>query len=101
MHVMARPAISAAKTKHRDAADWLDAWWVMANKARWTKLDEVRSDYPATDQVGGCLVFDVKGNTYRLICGVVYAGMCRGRLYVKHFLTHAEYDKEKWKDDCK
>lgn len=52
-------------------------------------------------QVGSCLVFNVCGNNYRLICGVTYANAwARGTLYVKHFLTHADYDKGKWKADC-
>ena len=57
--------------------------------------------YPSADQVGGCLVFDACGNRYRLIVGVVYADETKGgTLFVKQFLTHAQYDKGKWKESC-
>ena len=101
MHIIARPAISAAKLRHRDAARWLDGWWAVASRRSWTSLDDVRRDYPTADQVGRCLVFDSKGNKYRLVCGVSYArSSTQGTLFVKHFLTHAEYDSDQWKKDC-
>jgi mRNA interferase HigB len=51
--------------------------------------------------VGSCLVFNIRGNKYRLICGVCYANQWAKRtLFVKHFLTHAEYDKATWRRDC-
>jgi len=47
-----------------------------------------------------CLVFNARGNNYRLICRVKWPsnGM-RGALFIKHFLTHAEYDRGNWKAD--
>ncbi len=70
-------------------------------REQWGNLQHVREAYPQTDQVGSCLVFDVKGNAYRLIAGVRYASMTRGgTLFVKHFLTHAEYARDDWKKDC-
>jgi len=40
-------------------------------------------------------VFNIRGNNYRLICGVAYANRwVKGTLFVKLFLTHAEYDKD-------
>jgi mRNA interferase HigB len=102
MHVIARPAITKARHDYPDAEKWLDAWWMLATKARWQKLEAVRIDYPTVDQVGRCLVFNVCGNKYRFIVGVSYADQwTRGTLFVKHFLTHAEYDKDRWKKDCR
>ena len=41
------------------------------------------------------------GNRYRLIVGVKYADEVQhGTVWVKHFLTHAEYSKGHWKRDC-
>jgi len=52
------------------------------------------------DQVGSCLVFNATG-ARRLIVGVRYASEARGgTLFVKHFITHADYDKGHWKKDC-
>jgi mRNA interferase HigB len=101
MHVISRRAIDAAIQQHSDAAEWLNAWWKRACKARWESLHDVRIDYASADQVDCCLVFNVRGNKYRFICRVTYADQwTRGTLLVKHFLTHAEYDKNKWIRDC-
>lgn len=101
MHIIARPAIINAKQRYPKASSWLDAWWAVAGKAVWTRLADVRSIYPDTDEVGQCLVFDVCGNDYRFICRVIYANdWTGGTIFVKHFLTHAEYDKKKWCKDC-
>jgi mRNA interferase HigB len=101
MHIISRPAIVAASQHHPDAAEWLRRWWADAAAARWENLRDVRANYPAADQVCHCLVFNVRGNRYRLICRVTYANAWqRGTLLVKHFLTHAEYDKDDWKKDC-
>jgi mRNA interferase HigB len=101
MHIIARPAISEAQRRHPDAADWLDGWWQGAGNAAWAKLADVRRHYPDTDQVGQCLIFNVRGNNYRLICRVTYANQwTKGTLLFRHFLTHAEYDKNKWCKGC-
>ena len=101
MNVISRPAIRAAQRRHSDIADWLDHWWQVAKLARWQSLHDVRVTYPASDQVGHCLVFNVRGNKYRFIVGVSYASEERGgTLFIKHFLTHAEYTKGQWREDC-
>ena len=101
MHIIARPAIKAAKRRCPNASAWLDSWWQTASMAVWTRLADVRKSYPKADEVGRCLVFNVSGNDYRLICRVTYANeWTNGTLLVKHFLTHADYSKEKWCKDC-
>jgi mRNA interferase HigB len=101
MNVLSRPTIDSAARRHPEAATWLNAWWRRARRERWRSLYEVRRTYPSADQVGRCLVFNACGNKYRLIVGVLYAEDGKGgTLFVKHFLTHAEYDKSTWKKDC-
>ena len=101
MHIIARPAIDAAKQLYPNASAWLDGWWLEASKATWTRLADVRMAYASADEVGQCLVFNACGNDYRLICRVSYANKwANGTMLVKHFLTHADYSKEKWRKDC-
>jgi mRNA interferase HigB len=101
MHIIARPAVEAAKQRYPKARAWLDGWWSTARNAAWTRLADVRVIYPDTDEVGQCLVFNVCGDDYRLICRMTYANpWTEGTLLVKHFLTHADYDKNKWCKDC-
>ncbi|WP_425445538.1 type II toxin-antitoxin system HigB family toxin [Tychonema bourrellyi] len=40
--------------------------------------------------------FNIKGNRYRLIVDLIYDSQ---RIYIKYVLTHAEYDKDEWKND--
>jgi len=47
--------------------------------------------------VGTCTVFIIKGNAYRLIVRINYR---TGRVFIRHVLTHAEYDREGWKHEC-
>jgi len=44
--------------------------------------------------VGRYTVFNIKGNSFRLIAEINYSS---GRVFVRDVLTHAEYDNEKWK----
>ncbi len=48
------------------------------------------------DQYKQFVIFDVGGNKYRLIVAIHYN---TGRVYVRNVLTHAEYDRGKWKKD--
>lgn len=83
---------------YTDAAEPLDIWYKRARKAKWQNLNEVQDDYPHADSVGSCTVFNIKGNSYRLIVKIIYR---RQAIYVKNVLTHAEYNKGGWKNDCK
>jgi mRNA interferase HigB len=101
MNIIATRTIRAYQDAYPDAATALDAWLEVAGKAHWERYNEVLETYANADQVGSCLVFNIRGNKYRLICGVAYANRwVKGTLFVKHFLTHAEYDKIAWKRDC-
>lgn len=101
MNVIAIRTIREAARQHPDADSALMAWYKIAAKMRWGSLQDVRVTLPYTDQVDCCLVFNICGNNYRLICRVSYANpWTNGTLWVKHFLTHAEYDKNRWRKDC-
>jgi mRNA interferase HigB len=95
VRVISRKALKEASERHPVLERPLEVWRVNAKNADWKNLTEIRQTYPATDQVGDCFVFNLKGNEYRLIVWI------RGkRIYVRHVLTHAEYSKENWKNEC-
>jgi len=50
--------------------------------------------FPAADQVGKLTVFNIGGNKVRLIAAIHYN---RKKIYIRAILSHAEYDKSKWK----
>lgn len=85
--------------QYPDAAASLKVWLTAAKVAAWNSINDVRKAYPSADgaKVGSgkmATVFNIGGNKYRLITIIKYVTKT---LYVKLFLTHAEYDKQKWK----
>ncbi len=69
-------------------------WFGVAKAARWQSITDVRKTFPSADPVGKFTVFDIKGTKYRLIVKIEYRFQ---KIFIAHVLTHAEYDKEKWK----
>lgn len=90
MHVISRKKLRDAAERHAEIASPLDAWYRLAKRAEWRSLADVRRLFPSADAVGRFTVFNIKGNGYRLVTEVNYRD---GRLYIRHVLTHAEYDK--------
>jgi mRNA interferase HigB len=73
------------------------SWQKICESADWEKFLDVRRQFPSADRVGQCVVFDIRGNRYRLIAKV-YFGL--GLIRVVSLLTHAEYDRGGWKHAC-
>jgi mRNA interferase HigB len=94
MHIIRRKKLKEAASRHGDLEGPLDAWFRIAKKAEWKKLMDVRKTFSSTDAMGKMTVFNIKGNEYRLIAEINYLF---GRIYVRHVLTHAEYDRGVWK----
>ena len=94
MHVISRKALKDFASRHADASASLDAWYRVAKSAFWDSLAAVRRTYPHADAVGPYTVFNVKGNTYRLIVTIDYRYQ---KIFVKRVMTHAEYAKDAWK----
>lgn len=79
---------------HPNAESSLSSWYKIAKKARRQNIVDVRQDYPHADQVGRFVVFNIAGNNYRLIAEIHFESQL---ILIRHILTHAEYDKDKWK----
>lgn len=95
MHVISRKKIREFLAKHPGAdAAALDRWYRLAKRGEWSSFAELRIDFPAADQVGILVVFNAGGNKYRLIAEINYVTQ---KLFLRHVLTHAEYDRETWK----
>jgi len=54
---------------------------------------ELRRVFSSADQVGKFTIFNIGGNKYRLIAAIHYN---RKKVYIRHILTHAEYDLGRW-----
>lgn len=94
MHVISRKRLKEASIRHADLEEPLDVWFRIAKKASWESLTDVRKTFSSADAIEKWTVFNIKGNRYRLIAEINYLS---GRVYIRHVLTHAEYDRGGWK----
>lgn len=96
MHIISYRRLREYGEKHADCFEVLDNWYKIAQKANWSNLIEVQSVFPTAEAVSNFTIFNIKGNKYRLIVSIDYD---KQLIYIKYILTHAEYDKDKWKSD--
>lgn len=94
VRVISKRGLWLRAAKFADAKIALRVWMETAEFAHWSSLQDVRLSFPATDMIGNLAVFNTKGNRYRLIVRMEFGAQ---RIYIKEFLTHAEYDKGAWK----
>jgi mRNA interferase HigB len=80
---------------HGDSEEALREWFRIAERVTWTKYADVRSGLRSADQVGDKVIFNIKGNEYRLIAYINYAS---GFVFVKWVGNHREYGKLSRKD---
>lgn len=80
--------------EHRQAEEPLKQWRLAVQAARWKSFPDVRKTFRSADWVDGKIVFDIKGNDYRLIA---IAEFEKENLYIRHVLTHEQYDRGDWK----
>lgn len=84
----------AARAGHRGikaARAQYDAWRAIVERAQWKRPQDVKKAHPKASVLKGSrVVFNIKGNDYRLIAVVQYAN---GVLLIRFFGSHEEYDK--------
>ncbi|MFO0950227.1 MAG: type II toxin-antitoxin system HigB family toxin [Isosphaeraceae bacterium] len=94
MHVISEKKLREFWSRHPDAEVPLRAWHREAEHSQWSSFQDVRGRFAHASLVGKFTVFNIGGNKYRLIAAVHYN---TGRVYVRHVLTHEEYDRDVWK----
>ena len=84
---------------HEDAEGPLRAWYTHVNNktVSWQSWGDVKAGFGNASGVGNCVVFNIKGNDYRLITRVLYVSQ---KVFVLKVMTHEEYDENKWKEQC-
>lgn len=91
MRVIALKTLRDFWSLHADAEQPLKAWYQEAKDSRWRTPNDIKRDFPSADIISGNrVVFNIKGNTYRLIVKIHYN---TGIVYIRFLGTHAEYDK--------
>jgi len=94
VHVISKKAARLFWEKYPDSETALRAWLRAMHDTEFKNLAELRSAFRSADNVGELIVFNIGGNKYRLIASVHFN---RGKVYLRHILTHEEYDRGRWK----
>lgn len=91
MHIISKRRLTQFWKKSADSEIPLRAWHTLMKKRKYANSNEVRADFGNADFLGkGKTVFDIGGNKYRLVVTMRYD---LGRVYIRHVVTHEEYDK--------
>lgn len=94
MHVITRKRLNEFAEIHPGVKNALAQWYKLIKQNEFKSFVELRELFPSADQVGKLTVFNIGGNKVRLIAAIHYN---RKKVYIRAVLTHAEYDKERWK----
>ena len=91
MRVIAKKILREFWEKHSDCEQQLKSWYQEASNAEWKSPNEIKSEYPSASILSNNrIVFNIKGNNYRLIIKINYDYQI---IWIKFIGTHHEYSK--------
>lgn len=89
--IIAKRVLREFWKKHADAEQYLKTWYETAKTSNWRTPNDVKQSYRnASILTGSRVVFNVKGNAYRLVVKFNYE---RQWAFIRFVGTHSEYDK--------
>ena len=92
MRIFSRNTLVEFWKKHPDAEHPLRLWFSIVEKAAWSNPAQVRAVFGSADFLANNrVVFDIKGNAYRLVAQVKYAPLFL--VFIRFVGTHAQYDR--------
>lgn len=84
--------LDAFKRQHTDSRGALDAWQTDVERAHWAGPQDVKNRYPSASLLDdNRVIFNIRGNTYRLVVKVRYQNEI---VLIEWVGTHAEYDRQ-------
>ncbi len=101
MNIITKRRILEYAKQHPNASANLIAWITVASTAQWQSLAEVRKTFPHADLATvrsskTVTIFNIAGNHHRLITAIHYNTRS---IFILKILTHADYSKDRWKND--
>ena len=91
MRIISRKALKEFWGKHPNSEQPLRAWYANVKRADWKTPSDVKAMYRNASIIqNNRVVFNIKGNSYRLIVALNYQ---YGLVYIRFVGTHPEYDK--------
>lgn len=94
MRIISRKALREFWERHPDSQTALTRWYKTMERSQFNDFVELRAAFPSADLVGNMFVFNISGNKYRLVTSIHFN---RGKVYIRHVMTHSEYDRGEWK----
>jgi mRNA interferase HigB len=94
MHVISRKALREFWERFPTSKAPLVRWHQIVDRTAFANFAALRKAFPTADMVDRFVVFNIAGNKFGLIASVHFN---RQKVYVRHVLTHAEYDRGDWK----
>lgn len=95
MRIVTFKRIQEFSVKHTDSLKALNFWYHSVSRKEWNSFSDLKNDFGSADYIGNNrVVFNIKGNNYRLIAIISYNAK---KVYIRFIGTHKEYDKI----DCK
>ena len=91
MRIIALGTLRVFWQRHADAEIPLRSWYAAASRADWRSPADVKAAYRSASFIANNrIVFNIRGNEYRLVVAVHYN---RGMMFIRFIGTHQEYDK--------
>jgi len=91
MRIISRSTLRLFWEKHSNSEQALKSWYQEAQRSKWSSPNEIKKEYPSASIIAdNRVVFNIKGNSYRLIVKINYD---YGVIWIRFVGTHAEYDK--------
>jgi len=91
MRIVGRELLERFCGKHADARAWIERWLADVELAAWARPGDIRSQYASASFLADAVViFNVKGNAYRLEVAIAYR---TGVVSILWAGTHGEYDQ--------
>ena len=91
MHVISRKKLSQFWEKNKDAEDALKEWFKEAEHGKWKTTSDIKARYASADFLqGNRVVFNIKGNRFRLVVKVEYQAQV---VFIRFVGSHKEYAK--------
>jgi mRNA interferase HigB len=91
MQIAGRDKLDAFSGVHVDARTWIENWIADAEAAQWRTPQDIKRNYASASFLAdNIVIFNVKGNHYRMVVRVAYR---TGIVVVRWAGTHAEYTK--------
>ena len=91
MRIISKSTLRTFWTKHKDCEEQLKSWYKEAEEARWKGPRDIKRDYTAASFLpDNRVVFNIKGNNYRLVVKINYD---YGIVWIRFVGTHRQYDK--------